>query len=448
MFIKIDYKVWIGVLVIISLYACSGGRENKNGEFNETYSKFDGGINIPVAGNSWIVDEYQKSSDLITKSGINNWSCHEDTLRTFFHTPKTGVLRVGIRAKAVSESSIMEIKLDDQKKNISLEPSDDFQNIFLGQFDVTSRGYQEIDLYGVSKEGECFPEISHIIIDGEAAPESVKFVKDDFYWGRRGPSVHLRYEVSEDIGKVEYFYNEITVPEGNDVIGSYFMANGFAHGYFGIQVNSQKERRILFSVWSPHKTDNPDEIPEDKRIVLLDKGEDVYAGKFGNEGSGGQSYKKFMWETGKTYGFLLRGVPSGDTKTTYTAWFFDPKVEQWSLIASFQRPETNTYLTHFHSFLENFIPDAGALPRKGLFSNQWLINTKGEWYEISNATFTADATARKDARLDYLGGTDNNSFFLKNCGFFDERTNIGTSFSRPLKKVHPEIDFYQLPGVE
>jgi hypothetical protein len=36
--------------------------------------------------------------------------------------------------------------------------------------------------------------------------------------------------------EIEWFYSELTVPEGSDVIGSYFMANGFSEGYFGIQV--------------------------------------------------------------------------------------------------------------------------------------------------------------------------------------------------------------------
>ena len=31
----------------------------------------------------------------------------------------------------------------------------------------------------------------------------------------------------------EYFYNEVTVPLGEDKIGSYFMSNGFNGGYFG-----------------------------------------------------------------------------------------------------------------------------------------------------------------------------------------------------------------------
>jgi len=28
------------------------------------------------------------------------------------------------------------------------------------------------------------------------------------------------------------------------------------------------------------------------------KGKDVYTGEFGNEGSGGQSYRKYMWKSG------------------------------------------------------------------------------------------------------------------------------------------------------
>lgn len=58
-----------------------------------------------------------------------------------------------------------------------------------------------------------------------------------FYWGRRGPSVHLSYPFADNI-QAEWFYNEITVPVTQDVIGSYYMANGFGEGYFGIQVNS------------------------------------------------------------------------------------------------------------------------------------------------------------------------------------------------------------------
>ena len=73
----------------------------------------------------------------------------------------------------------------------------------------------------------------------------------------------------------------MAVLKGSDLLGSYFMANGFAEGYFGIQVNSETERIILFSLWSPFKTDDPTSIPEDQKIKLLKKGDDVISNDFG-----------------------------------------------------------------------------------------------------------------------------------------------------------------------
>lgn len=223
------------------------------------------------------------------------------------------------------------------------------------------------------------------------------------------------------------------------------MANGFGQGYFGMQVNSPTERRILFSVWSPYKTDNPDEIPEDQKIKLLKKGENVNTGEFGNEGSGGQSFYKFMWKTGTSYKFLLKGFPTGKGETDFTAWFFAPEVNTWKLIASWRRPKTDTYLTHLYSFLENFYTETGNVERRGLYSNQWVFNTKGEWIEITKIKFTADATARKESRMDYAGGLENQDFFLKNCGFFSETTPIDSYFERESTEKKPIINFEELP---
>ncbi len=223
------------------------------------------------------------------------------------------------------------------------------------------------------------------------------------------------------------------------------MANGFGEGYFGIQVNSATERRILFSVWSPFSTDDPKSIPEDQRIAMLKKGEGVHAGEFGNEGSGGQSYLRFPWKAGNTYGFLLRGVPDGNNNTTYTAYFHDPEQGKWMLIASFKRPKTNKHLTRFHSFLENFNPDQGNLERRVLFGNQWIRDVKGNWISLKTAGFTYDNTAARGYRKDYAGGVDGNQFFLKNCGFFNQYTPYKSSFTRVGDNKAPVIDFTNLP---
>jgi hypothetical protein len=243
----------------------------------------------------------------------------------------------------------------------------------------------------------------------------------------------------------KWYYNEITVPEGEDVIGSYYMANGFSGGYFGIQVNSETERRVLFSVWSPFVTDNPKDIPEEDQIKMLKKGTDVYTGEFGNEGSGGQSYLRYNWKAGTTYKFLLKGEPVENDHTVYTAWFFAPEEDEWRLIASFSRPKTNSWLTGFHSFLENFSPNQGIYERKVFFSNQWVADKNDNWLEINRAKFTADNTARVGFRMDYGGGMENGEFYLRNCGFFSDYTPIGVFFDRPFTNKIPTVDLKRLP---
>jgi len=320
----------------------------------------------------------------------------------------------------------------------------DFQTLEAGMFSVEKAGCYFLEIQGKSNTGETIADIDSFTLEGSALNEGITYVKEDFYWGRRGPSVHLNYTAPE--GKdIVWFYNEITVPEGDDTLGSYFMANGFAEGYFGMQVNSSTERRILFSVWSPYETQNPDEIPDDYKIILLGKGEGVTTGEFGNEGSGGQSYKVFNWKAGQTYKFLLKGSPSTNNSTDYTAYFFDPTEGSWSLIASFRRPHTSTYLKRQHSFLENFITQTGNISRMGVYGNQWVYDTEGEWHELTEAKFTADATAKKGSRVDYAGGAKGNTFYMKNCGFFDDMTEMNTMHTRTPNGKAPEIDFALLP---
>jgi hypothetical protein len=397
-------------------------------------------IAIPAAGNSWVINDPAKSGDVITGKGITGWNDGAARIRTYFRTEQTGEISISIRTRVTSGTSGIEAAFGNEKKSIQIK-NVTFDTIPVGTFRIEKAGYQYIDLMAISKQGPDFAGITDFIISGPATEGKVFFVKDDFYFGRRGPSVHLRYEIPTAASDIVWFYNEITIPEGNDVIGSYYMANGFADGYFGIQCNSETERRILFSVWSPYKTDNPGEIPDEYKIILLKKGNDVITKEFGNEGSGGQSYRKYFWKTGNTYRFLLKGEPSVNNSTDYTAYFYAPETGKWELIASFRRPKTNNYLKSLYSFLENFIPDTGPLERKGYYSNQWIQDREGKWFELTGVKFTADATARKESRLDYSGGSENGMFFLRNCGFFSDKTNMDQIFTRPATGKQPEINF-------
>jgi hypothetical protein len=424
------------ILLLILNAACS----HSNKEFQPDL-RFD--FSIPTVGNSWVVDNADKNDDLIGDQGIRGWTNRETKIRTYFKTEKTGTLDIGLVAQSETAAKI-KVTLNGNSRIVEAN-SANFDTLEVGRFEIVEPGYHFIEVEGVEKKGISFPAIESFLIGGEATTGNVWFAKEDFYWGRRGPSVHLGFQVPENTGDVVYFYNEINVPEENDVLGSYFMANGFGQGYFGIQVNSEDERRVLFSVWSPYDTNDPTEIPKDQQIKLLKKGEGVYTGEFGNEGSGGQSYYKFMWKAGTSYKFLLKGTPTGNNFTDFTAWFFAPEVNNWKLIASFSRPKTNTYLTNLYSFLENFYTQTGNITRLGNFANQWVYTANNEWVEITKIKFTADATARKESRMDYSGGVDGNQFFLKNCGFFSETTAIDSYFEREHSGIAPVIKFEDLP---
>ena len=379
------------------------------------------------------------SSELISAEGVRNWANPKHTIRTFFYIEEAGKVALGLRAKVASGVSKIRITYQNKSQDITLDGSH-FSDTYIGAFQAENPGYYFVDIEGLMKSGANYAEVSDLLLGGTNIAKT-KFIKDDFYFGRRGPSVHLNFDIPDGVNQVEWFYSELTVPENEDVIGSYFMANGFGEGYFGIQVNSPTERRILFSVWSPYQTDNPADIPDDYKINLLKKGRGVTSGAFGNEGSGGQSYKVFNWKAGVNYGFLIGAKPRGDGSTDYTAYFHDPETTEWNLIAQFRRPKTETYLKHLYSFLENFIPEQGVLARKGLYKNQWAYDANG-WHELTKITFTADNTARKLYRLDYSGGIENDGFYLKNCGFTnDDEVLINSTFERTRLGVPPRIDF-------
>lgn len=415
------------VFLVITMNNCVFGQENQI-----AYN-----VSIPTAGNSWIMsDNAYKSSDILTEEGILNWSKQNESIRVFFHIDTKGEILLGIKANALN--SELRIIFDGQYKKLSLS-GNEYKDVYIGKFDIKEVGYHYVDIIGLKKEGNSFADISAILLQTKT-PESIKYVKDDFYFGRRGPSDHLNYKIPDGLDKVEWFYSELLIPEHQDVEGSYFMANGFAQGYFGIQVNSPTERRILFSIWSPFQTDNPDEIPEEDRITLLKKGENVITNKFGNEGSGGQSYKVFDWKSNINYGFLIGAKPSNLGYTDYVAYFFDPKNNTWNLIAEFRRPKTNSHLKRLYSFLENFIPDKGAIERRGLYQNQWVYDS-GKWYEINEVEFTADNTARKGYRLDYSGGNEGAGFYLKNCGLTNDHTAMESKFKRKKLNIVPKVKF-------
>jgi hypothetical protein len=246
-------------------------------------------------------------------------------------------------------------------------------------------------------------------------------------------SVHLWWNAPEGTD----FYNELTVEKSTR--GSYFMACGFAHGYFGMQELNGKPRGlagddgktdkvVIFSVWDTSKGDNPKAVPEDRRVEVLAQGENVRIGRFGGEGTGAQSFYTYPWKIGETCRFYLRAKVEGE-KTAYSAYFFRNDAKQWQHLATFRTITKGKALSGYYSFVEDFRRD-GKSPgetRLARFGNGWVRGLDGQWTELTKARFTADRTP-----LDTIdAGVRDGTYFLATGG---EITNQTTKLKETMTR--------------
>lgn len=406
---------------------------------NESVVTLSGNAYLTAAPKSEPNGEYPAFID-DRQGEMRNWNSTETVISYYFKAEKSGKMNIALEAKGHSQ---IEVSLLGKNKKVKLD-SDTLVRVKVGTFKVKNPGYVKMDIRGVKiNEGYSFGNVAAVVVGGDVAP--VINVASDFsnHFGRRGPSTHFGYKLPST--NVEWFYNEVVVPEEGDIPSSYYMACGFGEGYFGMQNNTPHRRRVLFSVWSPYETDNAAEIPDSLRVTLLKKGEGVQVQDFGNEGSGGQSFMHYDWKAGEVCRFLMGVRPDGNGNTIYTAYFFDNAQGKWRLVASFRRPQITTWYTHAHSFLENFNPVMGYINRKAYYGNQWARTVDGEWIPVTKARFTCDATGHKKQRLDYCGGVEGDNFFLTMGGFFNDYMKSGTNFERKGNTtVAPDIDFSTL----
>ena len=271
------------------------------------------------------------------------------------------------------------------------------------------------------------PSVTALIFSGDPIGGAKFNLKER----RNAASVHLGFPTEKD-AKIVGFYNEVTATE--DPLHTYYMACGFSRGYFGMQVNSSTERRVIFSIWDAGAEGvDRAKVADGDRVKLLEKGEGVFAGDFGNEGTGGHSHLVYPWKKGQTYRFCVTAKPDEtSTHTEYAGWFWFPETKKWGLIARFRAPKDGGYLKGLYSFSENFGGSVGDLTRRVEFGNQWIVLEGGNTCELSTARFTCDATGKAGDRIDFAAGpTREGKFFLQHGGFTDNGVKFGDTFVRP-----------------
>jgi len=310
-----------------------------------------------------------------------------------------------------------------------------------GEYTIAEPGYQSFALESLNAPGSPSAEIDALVLEGPAV-EGAHF---NLNARRNAASVHLNYPTPPD-AEIVWFYSEVTALK--DPVTTFYMACGFSRGYFGMQVNSPKERRIIFSVWDAgtgSSAKDRSKVDKENQVSLVAKGDGIYTSIFGNEGTGGHSHLKYMWKTDVPQRFLLTAEPAPDKSTVYTGYYFHPDQKAWVLISSMKAPKDGGYLKRLHGFSENFGGSTGHLQRKALYGNQWIRTADGQWKELTAATFSHDATGKKD-RLDRYMGIQDNQFFLSHGGFIPGTGTFGERFTRAGGGKPPAIELPKLKG--
>lgn len=252
-------------------------------------------------------------------------------------------------------------------------------------------------------------------------------VADERLEGIACRSVHLAYPAEPSAA----FYNELTVDKSAD--GTYFMACGWSKGYFGIQELGNGKKLVIFSVWDPAAGDDPASVPAEKRVKMLHQDKDVRVKRFGNEGTGGQSFFDYEWKTGEAYRFLVTAKSDGEDRTAYSGYFFVPEKKEWKHLVTFSTLTKKDELLRGHySFVEDFRRDkiSATKERRAQFGNGWIKSAKGEWQELKKARFTADA----NPALNIDAGTTGPRFFLATGG------NVANTTTKLRETMNREPD--------
>lgn len=425
----IKYRINLFTLALLAAFALPAGAKSLSAGDSTVVTLYSNGYVYPKA---------DRGTGYISRNGLTAWKDAGVYSKTWFLTEKTGRLDVALTLRSAAPVKL-KVELEGKTEVLDVPATNGSVTLPVGSFSVKKSGYHFVKITAAGRPGRQLPDISALVLKGDAA-EGAKANTSRY---KSAPATHLSYPFPKDT-LVEWFYNEISVPANAQPLHAYYMVNGFSGGYFGIQINSPVERRVLFSVWSAFSTDDPKKIPEEYMVKLVKKGAGVTVNDFGNEGSGGQSYLRFDWKAETTYKFLLQGKPSGD-HTVYSAWFFDPATSEWKFMATWDKPKAGKYLSGLYSFVENFGSNGDDL-FKARYGNQWVRTAGGHWIELTKARFSTTADPEKHPRFDVGAGVENGMFYMFSGGFREVgTTKKGDIQTRPALNTPPDADLEGLP---
>ena len=377
----------------------------------------------------------------VTRKGVTRWTGPKAEAAWFVELGGKGKLGVELRLRAGrGAEGLLEVRAGGRTFRVPYsETGRQGSLVRVGEVGILRPGWFSVRVRGLEKEGERFPDLLGLVLSGPP----VKGIRFNKLPRRNCASVHLRFPLPKG-ERAAWFYNEVTVPRGKDPLWTYFEVCGFRRGYFGMQVNSSRERRIIFSVWDAGgEPVTRKRVKEEDRVRTLAKGKGVVVNPFGHEGTGMHSHWVYPWKAGRTYRFAVKAEARG-RNTAYTGFFYVPEKGKWKLIASFLAPKDGKLLEGLYSFVENFGGRNGHLERKAYFGNQWIRTAGGMWVDLRKAVFSHDSTGGRE-RWDFGAGAEGDRFFLWTGGFKAGTARGGEVLGRKRGRKPPaDLPFKEL----
>ncbi len=227
-------------------------------------------------------------------------------------------------------------------------------------------------------------------------------------WGFLCPGAkaqHLWWDLAGD-RDATCLYGTITVLATHTAIyycGANWHPGEPAGGYCGIQHNSARERRTIFSIWDTAPHLHP-------KVTEADP--DTVHGRFGGEGEGGHTHMPLAWKVGETFEFFVQKQAGTAPDTTDTRYYFrvGNKV-RWRHAATIRSPNggnmcATTIGGGLNSFLENFSGNDKSIPKLALY-RLWLGKSAatlkpltsstgdGNWGQMHDSYFLAEGDPAK-----------------------------------------------------
>lgn len=205
-------------------------------------------------------------------------------------------------------------------------------------------------------------------------------------------------------------YGEITVLATHPAIyycGANWHPGEPAGGYCGIQHNSAKEKRTIFSIWDTSRKLHPKVSEADAKSLF---------NRFGGEGEGAHTHMVWDWQLGETFQFFVQKQPGPEAETTAARYYiYDRGLKKWRHSATITSPKGDKKSEAsvatiggggLASFLENFSGKDRDVPKLALY-RLWLgidvdslkcltlAQGDGKWGQLNDDYFLADGEEKK-----------------------------------------------------